>query len=70
MRTVIDLTDEDRGDPHRAGLPDPAVVMDDGDVVLCFGPVELRLTYGQFDRIRTSLNDWVEALPAEHQRDL
>ena len=56
---VIDITDEDPGYPiGDASMPEPAVVVDDMEIILTLGPVELHMTYGQFDKMLERMNAW------------
>lgn len=73
MRTEIDITDDDPRSAYGPGegtMPDPAVLMDDGDILLIIGAVTLRMTYAQFDRLLDKVSEWRQAVPAEDEIDL
>jgi hypothetical protein len=62
MRTTIDVS-EPGGDYTGAQLPDPTVISDDGDIVLCFGDVELRMNYSQFEDLFEGMTRFRNASP-------
>lgn len=58
MKVQIDLTDE--GDELES-----ASVGDDGDMVMTFGEVEVRMTYAQFFGWLERINAQMDAIPDE-----
>lgn len=65
----IDLTDGvmfSRG----ASLPGPAILEDDGDIVLMIGNIRIRMNYEQADVIFGAYQKWVESVPAESTLNL
>jgi hypothetical protein len=56
MKTQIDLTDE--GDELET-----AVLGDDGDMIMTFGDVDVRMTYAQFFGWIERINAQINALP-------
>lgn len=57
MRVVIDLTDGNP-DPTADHLPKDSLITDDGDIVFRFDDTEIRMSYGQFDRIAKAIDRW------------
>ncbi len=68
MKTTIDLT-EDASFPEGDELP-PSVLTDDGDTVLTFGDVSVRMTCLQFQRVLDAMNAWMNALPPTTEHEL
>jgi hypothetical protein len=73
VHVEIDITDDDPRSaygPGEGAMPDPSVLMDDGDILLTLGAVTLRMTYAQFDRLMDKANEWRQAVPAEDEIDI
>ena len=64
MRTVVDISEPGAAYGDDARLPDPTVITDDGDIVLCFGDVEIRMTLGQFEDLYQGMRTWRRSIPA------
>lgn len=62
MRTEIDISEPEGCDGAR--LPHPTVLHDEGDIVLSFGEVALRMTYSQFDEMFTAMRKVWEVVPS------
>lgn len=70
MIVIFDITEDDQYGHGRGTLPDNTIICDDGDVMLKFGDVAIRMSYGQFDTIIDGCVAWRESVPAEDQRVL
>lgn len=64
MRVEIDLTEADTAlSPGDGSLPEPALICDDGDIVLTLADTSIRMTHSQFERILGGMNAWWDAIP-------
>ena len=71
MRAEIDLTEDDPGiSPGDGNLPQPSIISDDGDILIQFSDVVIRVSYSQFDRILESMNAWRNAIGPEEPFNL
>lgn len=61
MRTEIDISEPEGS--YGTRLPHPTVLTDDGDIVLSFGDVALRMTYAQFDELYCAMRKRWESVP-------
>lgn len=43
-------------------MPEPAFIYDDMTYVLCFGDVEIRMTYAQWDKVMSAFTTWVNTV--------
>ena len=59
------LTENDPGpEPGDGHLPEPAVIHEDGDILIDLGEATLRMAYSQFERMLEKMNAWYNHIPA------